>query len=128
MRKLKIEYEKLASEKKREVSDLSRENGFVWSQLKCIEPQVILNHKSFSITNHPRDSEALLCTDQASPFRPKPGTLVKPNHGRISVLSSTLEGTLNLVSDGFHLNSIIQVLLCLKKLKKMIFWDQFDVS
>ncbi|XP_013737937.2 uncharacterized protein LOC106440750 [Brassica napus] len=37
MRKLKLEYEKLASEKKREVSDLSRENGFVWSQLKCIE-------------------------------------------------------------------------------------------
>ncbi|KAJ0247761.1 Cytomatrix protein-like protein [Hirschfeldia incana] len=37
MRKLKLEYEKLASEKKREVSDLTRENGFVWSQLKCIE-------------------------------------------------------------------------------------------
>ncbi|KAF8112419.1 hypothetical protein N665_0064s0051 [Sinapis alba] len=37
MRKLKLEYEKLASQKKCEVSDLSRENGFVWSQLKCIE-------------------------------------------------------------------------------------------
>ena len=53
MRKLKIEYEKLASEKKREVSDLSRENGFVWSQLKCIEPQVILNHKSSSRLRSP---------------------------------------------------------------------------
>ncbi|KAL0884708.1 hypothetical protein Bca101_008689 [Brassica carinata] len=37
MRRLKLEYEKLASEKKCEVSDLSRENGFVWSQLKCME-------------------------------------------------------------------------------------------
>ncbi|CAH8357287.1 unnamed protein product [Eruca vesicaria subsp. sativa] len=37
MRKLKLEYEKLASEKKREVSDLLREKSFAWSQLKCIE-------------------------------------------------------------------------------------------
>ncbi|KAG2319670.1 hypothetical protein Bca52824_012883 [Brassica carinata] len=37
VRRLKLEYEKLASEKKCEVSDLSRENGFVWSQLRCIE-------------------------------------------------------------------------------------------
>lgn len=35
--KLKLEYEKLASEKKCEVSDLVRENGFAWSQFKCTE-------------------------------------------------------------------------------------------
>uniref|UniRef100_A0A1J3D9K2 Cytomatrix protein-related n=2 Tax=Noccaea caerulescens TaxID=107243 RepID=A0A1J3D9K2_NOCCA len=35
--KLKLEYEKLASEKKCEVSDLLRENGFAWSQFKCTE-------------------------------------------------------------------------------------------
>ncbi|CAH2036764.1 unnamed protein product [Thlaspi arvense] len=37
IRKLKLEYEKLASEKKCEVSDLLRENGFAWSQFKSIE-------------------------------------------------------------------------------------------
>ncbi|KAG2321205.1 hypothetical protein Bca52824_014418 [Brassica carinata] len=37
IRRLKLEYEKLASEKKCEVSDLLRENGFVRSQFKCIE-------------------------------------------------------------------------------------------
>ncbi|ESQ34798.1 hypothetical protein EUTSA_v10008122mg [Eutrema salsugineum] len=37
IRKLKLEYEKLASEKKCEVSDLLRENGFAWRQFKCIE-------------------------------------------------------------------------------------------
>lgn len=37
IRKLKLEYEKLASEKKCEVSDLLRENGFAWNQFKCIE-------------------------------------------------------------------------------------------
>lgn len=36
-RKLKLDYEKLASQKKCEVSDLLRENGFAWSQFKCIE-------------------------------------------------------------------------------------------
>ncbi|CAA7031726.1 unnamed protein product [Microthlaspi erraticum] len=35
--KLKLEYEKLASEKQCEVSDLLRENGFAWSQFKCTE-------------------------------------------------------------------------------------------
>ncbi|CAH8391074.1 unnamed protein product [Eruca vesicaria subsp. sativa] len=37
IRKLKLEYEKLASEKKCEVSDLVGEKGFAWSQFKCIE-------------------------------------------------------------------------------------------
>ncbi|KAJ0237518.1 Cytomatrix protein-like protein [Hirschfeldia incana] len=37
IRKLKLEYEKLASEKKCEVSDLLRENGFARSQFKCVE-------------------------------------------------------------------------------------------
>lgn len=37
IQKLKLEYEKLASQKKCEVSDLLRENGFAWSQFKCIE-------------------------------------------------------------------------------------------
>ncbi|CAN7127827.1 unnamed protein product [Brassica rapa subsp. narinosa] len=37
IRKLKLEYEKLASEKKCEVSDLRRENGFALSQFKCIQ-------------------------------------------------------------------------------------------
>ncbi|KAL1199229.1 hypothetical protein V5N11_005221 [Cardamine amara subsp. amara] len=37
IRKLKLEYEKLATEKQCEVSDLLRENGFAWSQFKCIE-------------------------------------------------------------------------------------------
>lgn len=37
IRKLKLEYEKLATEKKCEVSDLLRENGFAWNQFKCIE-------------------------------------------------------------------------------------------
>ncbi|KAG7646943.1 hypothetical protein AtNW77_Chr1g0022261 [Arabidopsis thaliana] len=39
IRKLKLEYEKLASEKKCEVSDLLRENGFAWNQFKCIESE-----------------------------------------------------------------------------------------
>ncbi|CAN8292327.1 unnamed protein product [Cochlearia groenlandica] len=37
IRKLKLEYEKLASEKKCEVADLLRENRFAWRQFKCME-------------------------------------------------------------------------------------------
>ncbi|EOA37048.1 hypothetical protein CARUB_v10010151mg [Capsella rubella] len=40
IRKLKLEYEKLVSEKKCEVSDLVRENGFAWNQFNCIEVEL----------------------------------------------------------------------------------------
>ncbi|XP_010533823.1 PREDICTED: uncharacterized protein LOC104809508 isoform X1 [Tarenaya hassleriana] len=41
MRKLRLEYMKLASEKNCEVSSLIRENGFVWNQFKCIESDFV---------------------------------------------------------------------------------------
>lgn len=39
MRNLKLEYEKLASEKNCEVFDLLQDNVFIWIQFKCIKSE-----------------------------------------------------------------------------------------
>lgn len=81
MRKLKLEYEKLASEKKREVSDLSRENGFVWSQLKVIE-------SGFTDKLKKREDEVAQASTKISSLLSYQEQLQSSNHEKDEIISS----------------------------------------
>nr|VDD56397.1 unnamed protein product [Brassica oleracea] len=77
MTKLKLEYEK----KKREVSDLSRENGFVWSQLKCIE-------SGFTDKLKKKEDEIAQANSKISSLLSYQEQLQSSNHEKDEIISS----------------------------------------
>ncbi|CAN7078324.1 unnamed protein product [Brassica oleracea var. botrytis] len=81
IRKLKLEYERLASEKKCEVSDLRRENGFALSQFKCIQSR-------FTDKLKRRDEEIAQANTKISSLLSFQEQLQSSNHENAEIISS----------------------------------------
>ncbi|KAL0760415.1 hypothetical protein Bca101_076565 [Brassica carinata] len=81
IRKLKLEYERLASEKKCEVSDLRRENGFALSQFKCIQ-------SGFTDKLKRRDEEIAQANTKISSLLSFQEQLQSSNHENAEIISS----------------------------------------
>ena len=81
IRKLKLEYERLASEKKCEVSDLRRENGFALSQFKCIQ-------SGFTDKLKRRDEEIAQANAKISSLLSFQEQLQSSNHENAEIISS----------------------------------------
>ncbi|CDY43422.1 BnaC07g14890D [Brassica napus] len=79
--KLKLEYERLASEKKCEVSDLRRENGFALSQFKCIQ-------SGFTDKLKRRDEEIAQANTKISSLLSFQEQLQSSNHENAEIISS----------------------------------------
>ncbi|XP_013596309.1 PREDICTED: nuclear-pore anchor [Brassica oleracea var. oleracea] len=81
IRKLKLEYERLASEKKCEVSDLRRENGFALSHFKCIQ-------SGFTDKLKRKDEEIAQANTKISSLLSFQEQLQSSNHENAEIISS----------------------------------------